>query len=36
LVIVARGAKQDGNDVPPPVDSVASEVEAITQGGLLL
>jgi hypothetical protein len=36
LVIVARGEKQDGGDVPPSVDTVAFEVEAITRGGLLL
>ena len=36
LMIVAQGQKQDGGDIPPPVDSVASEVEAITHGGLLL
>ena len=36
LVIVARGLRQDGGDVPLPVDSVASEVEAIKSGGLLL
>jgi putative SOS response-associated peptidase YedK len=36
LVIVARGQKQDGGDVSPLSDSVASEVEAITHGGLLL
>jgi hypothetical protein len=36
LQMVARGQKQDGGDIPPPVDSAASEVEAITHGGLLL
>jgi putative SOS response-associated peptidase YedK len=36
LVIVARGSRQDGGDVPAPVDSVVSEVEAIKSGGLLL
>jgi putative SOS response-associated peptidase YedK len=36
LVVVARGSKQDGGDVPVPVDSVPSEVEAITSGSLLL
>jgi hypothetical protein len=36
LVIVARGEKQDGGDIPPPDDTVASEVEAITRSGLLL
>jgi putative SOS response-associated peptidase YedK len=36
LVIVARGQKQDGGDVSPLSDSVASEVEAIKSGGLLL
>jgi putative SOS response-associated peptidase YedK len=36
LVIVARGSRQDGGDVPLPADSVASEIEAVTHGGLLL
>jgi hypothetical protein len=36
LVIVARGEKQDGGEASTPVDTVASEVEAITCGGLLL
>jgi hypothetical protein len=34
LVIVAKGSRQDGGDVPPPVDSVASKVETIKRGGL--
>ncbi len=36
LVIVARGSRQGDGEVPTPADSVASEVEAITHGGLLL
>jgi putative SOS response-associated peptidase YedK len=36
LVIVARGSKQDGGETATPIDSLSSEIEAVTTGGLLL
>jgi putative SOS response-associated peptidase YedK len=36
LMIVARGSRQDCGDVPPPAESVVSEVGGVKSGGLLL